>query len=88
MEKMPKAIEARTYDEALAWLREHAFDVTEAPGTNGRVFLRKDSIASVTVGKTLKEDQPVITTLGGQTYTVTVDAEGNQTRIRTVLITK
>ena len=27
---MPKAIEARTYEEALAWLRDHGFDVTEA----------------------------------------------------------
>ena len=43
---MPKAIEARTYEEALAWLREHGFDVTEAPGTNGRVFLRKYNVSA------------------------------------------
>jgi hypothetical protein len=43
---MSKAIEARTYDDALAWLREHAFDVTEAPGTNGRVFLRKYNVSA------------------------------------------
>ena len=43
---MPKTIEARTYDEALAWLREHGFDVTEAPGTNGRVFLRKYNVSA------------------------------------------
>ena len=43
---MVKAIEARTYDEALSWLREHGFDVTEAPGTNGRVFLRKYNVSA------------------------------------------
>ena len=43
---MVKAIEARTYEEALAWLREHGFDVTEAPGTNGRVFLRKYNVSA------------------------------------------
>jgi hypothetical protein len=46
VEKMSKAIEARTYEEALAWLREHGFDVTEAPGTNGRVFLRKYNVSA------------------------------------------
>src|SRR5271155_563800 len=43
---MAKAIEARTYDEALTWLRDHGFDVTEAPGTNGRVFLRKYNVSA------------------------------------------
>ncbi len=43
---MPKAIEPRTYEEALAWVREHGFDVTEAPGTNGRVFLRKYNVSA------------------------------------------
>jgi hypothetical protein len=43
---MSKAIEARTYEDALAWLREHGFDVTEAPGTNGRVFLRKYNVSA------------------------------------------
>src|ERR1700726_4843078 len=41
-----KEIEARSYDEALSWLREHGFDVTEAPGTNGRVFLRKYNVSA------------------------------------------
>jgi len=45
-EKMSKAIEARTYEDALAWLRDHGFDVTEAPGTNGRVFLRKYNVSA------------------------------------------
>src|SRR5215813_7883265 len=43
---MAKATEARTYEEALAWLREHEFDVTDAPGTNGRVFLRKYNVSA------------------------------------------
>src|ERR1700687_2791572 len=43
---MAKTIEARTYEEALAWVREHGFDVTDAPGTNGRVFLRKYNVSA------------------------------------------
>lgn len=43
---MSKEIEARGYDEALGWLRENGFDVTEAPGTNGRVFLRKYNVSA------------------------------------------
>src|SRR5579863_5882983 len=43
---MAKTMEARTYDEALSWLRDHGFDITEAPGTNGRVFLRKYNVSA------------------------------------------
>jgi len=43
---MAKTIEARTYDEALAWLRDHGFDVTDAPGTASRVFLRKYNVSA------------------------------------------
>ena len=43
---MSKTIEARTYDEALAWLRDHGFDITDAPGTNGRAFLRKYNVSA------------------------------------------
>lgn len=43
---MTKTIEAQNYDDALAWLRDHGFDVTEAPGTNGRVFLRKYNVSA------------------------------------------
>ena len=43
---MSKTIEARTYEEALAWVRDHGFDVTDAPGTNGRVFLRKYNVSA------------------------------------------
>jgi hypothetical protein len=41
-ETMAKKSEVRNYDETLSWLREHQFDVLEAPGTKtNRVFLKK-----------------------------------------------
>lgn len=43
---MAKTIEARTYEEALAWLRDNGFDVTDAPGTTVRVFLRKYNVSA------------------------------------------
>src|ERR1035441_6625383 len=43
---MSKTIEAQTYEEALAWVRDHGFDVTDAPGTNARVFLRKYNVSA------------------------------------------
>jgi len=43
---MAKATQARTYEEALAWLRDNGFDITDAPGTNGRVFLRKYNVSA------------------------------------------
>ena len=36
-----KIDESKTWDEALNWLREHGFDLLEAPGTQSRVFLKK-----------------------------------------------
>jgi hypothetical protein len=36
----------RTYDEALGWLREHGFDILEAPGTSNRVFLKKNNCSA------------------------------------------
>ncbi len=33
--------EARNYEDALAWLRGHEFEVLEPPGTNNRAFLKK-----------------------------------------------
>lgn len=38
---MAKKLKERTYDEAVAWLRDHGFDILEAPGTQNRVFLKK-----------------------------------------------
>jgi hypothetical protein len=43
---MAKTEEARTYEEALAWLRDNGFDVTDAPGTTARVFLRKYNVSA------------------------------------------
>src|SRR3974377_1817589 len=43
---MAKATQTRTYEEALAWLRDNGFDLTDAPGTSGRVFLRKYSVSA------------------------------------------
>jgi len=38
---MATKVEQRSYEEALNWLRDHGFDLIEAPGTQGRVFLKK-----------------------------------------------
>jgi hypothetical protein len=38
---MASTVEERTYEEALNWLRDHGFDLIEAPGTQARVFLKK-----------------------------------------------
>jgi hypothetical protein len=38
---MATKVEQRSYEDALNWLREHGFDLLEAPGTQGRVFLKK-----------------------------------------------
>src|SRR5574340_956117 len=38
---MAKQPQRRTWEEALAWLREHGFDLLEAPGVQNRVFLKK-----------------------------------------------
>jgi len=38
---MAKQPEPRTYEEAVQWLRDHGFDILDAPGTQNRVFLKK-----------------------------------------------
>jgi len=43
---MASTVEARTYEEALNWLRDHGFDLLEAPGTQARVFLKKYSCSA------------------------------------------
>ena len=43
---MVSKVEQRTYEEALAWLRDHGFDLLEAPGTQGRVFLKKYNVSA------------------------------------------
>jgi len=43
---MATKIEQRTYEDAVAWLRDHGFDLIEAPGTAGRVFLKKYNVSA------------------------------------------
>ena len=38
---MAKKLKERTYDEAVAWLRENGFDILEVPATPNRVFVKK-----------------------------------------------
>jgi len=38
---MATNVEQRTYEDAVSWLRDHGFDLIEAPGTQARVFLKK-----------------------------------------------
>ena len=54
VEAMAKMMETRTYEEALSWLRDNGFDLTDAPGTNGRVFLRKYNV-SAAIQKTAED---------------------------------
>ncbi len=43
---MSTNVEQRTYEDAVAWLRDHGFDLIEAPGTQGRVFLKKYNVSA------------------------------------------
>jgi hypothetical protein len=43
---MVKRIKPPTFDEAIANLRDHGFDLLEAPGTSGRIFLKKYNVSA------------------------------------------
>jgi hypothetical protein len=43
---MSTKVEQRNYEEVLTWLRDHGFDLIEAPGTQARVFLRKYKVSA------------------------------------------
>ncbi len=43
---MATKVEERTYEDAVQWLRDHGFDLIEAPGTQGRVFLKKYNVSA------------------------------------------
>jgi len=43
---MSTKAESRSYEEAVNWLRDHGFDLIEAPGTQGRVFLKKYNVSA------------------------------------------
>jgi hypothetical protein len=43
---MAKKAKVKNYEDAVSWFRQHGFDVLEAPGTGGRVFLRKYNVSA------------------------------------------
>ncbi len=43
---MATKTEERTFEDAVQWLRDHGFDLIEAPGMQGRVFLRKYNVSA------------------------------------------
>jgi len=43
---MATKVEERTYEDAVQYLRDNGFDLTEAPGTPGRVFVRKYNVSA------------------------------------------
>jgi hypothetical protein len=43
---MGKQIATRTYEEAVAWLKDHGFDILEAPGVQNRVFVKKNNVSA------------------------------------------
>ncbi|HET9743398.1 MAG TPA: hypothetical protein VFQ00_11670 [Terriglobales bacterium] len=43
---MAKTTELISYEQAVSWLREHQFDVLDAPGVSNRVFLKKNNVSA------------------------------------------
>src|SRR5437868_8684919 len=43
---MATKVEQRNFDEVVSWLRDHGFDLIEAPGTKARVFLKKYNVSA------------------------------------------
>lgn len=43
---MATKVEERSFDDAAGWLRDHGFDLIEAPGTQNRVFLKKYNVSA------------------------------------------
>ena len=43
---MAKKIKQKSYDDSVTWLRNHGFDILEAPGASNRVFLRKYNVSA------------------------------------------
>lgn len=43
---MATKVEERTFEDAVEYLRDHGFDLIEAPGMKGRVFLRKYNVSA------------------------------------------
>lgn len=43
---MPKKQATKSYADAVTWLRDHGFDILEAPATSNRVFLKKHNVSA------------------------------------------
>lgn len=43
---MSTKVEQRSFDDSVNWLRDHGFDLIEAPGTQNRVFLKKYNVSA------------------------------------------
>lgn len=43
---MAKTIKQKSYQDAVTWFRGNGFDLTEAPGSSNRVFLRKYNVSA------------------------------------------
>ena len=43
---MGQQIATRTYEDAVAWLKDHGFDILEAPGIQNRVFIKKNNCSA------------------------------------------
>jgi len=43
---MAKKLKQRSYEDSVTWFRDHGFDLLDAPGASGRVFLRKYKVSA------------------------------------------
>jgi len=43
---MAKELKQQSYEVAVSWFRNHGFDLLDAPGAKGRVFLRKYNVSA------------------------------------------
>lgn len=43
---MAKKVKPKTFEEATSWLRDHEFELLEAPATQGRIFLKKYNVSA------------------------------------------
>ena len=43
---MAKKVLPRKYEDVLDWLRQHEFELLEAPGSKARVFLKKNHVSA------------------------------------------
>jgi hypothetical protein len=47
---MAKKLKQQSYEDAVLWFRNHGFDVLDAPGASGRIFLRKYNVSAAIEG--------------------------------------